>query len=63
MMILYHYALMARTIAGGYTVTGGGTDPTNISGVTSGLEIIAAAGEFCIKNDGLLFKTMNSVLN
>ena len=41
----FHYELVARTIRGGYTVSGGGARPTNISGVHSGLTIIAVAGD------------------
>lgn len=41
----FHYALVARVIRGGYTVSGGRQRLTNISGVSSGLEIIAAAGD------------------
>ena len=41
----FHYALVARVIRGGYTVGGGGERLTNISGVSSGLQILAAAGD------------------
>ena len=38
--------LVARVIRGGYTVSGGGQRLTNISGVSSGLQILAAAGDY-----------------
>eukprot|EP01046_Picozoa_sp_COSAG06_P011273 COSAG06_NODE_640_length_13515_cov_6.190206_1_plen_101_part_00 len=44
-MCAARYALVSRAIAGGYVVSGGGAALTNVTGVSSGISLIAAAGD------------------